>query len=118
MVPAKNLNCFLKRLRFVPAWQLCYDETTGYPYYWNTATNAVTWEPPPEVVAMQSAMAAETANSDWAVEEAALGLPPRSHTNLVPKPAGNFCFRYRYNLKSSALKRVNSSSQQTISVCT
>lgn len=29
-------------------WQECFDESTGYPYYWNVNTNAVTWEMPPE----------------------------------------------------------------------
>ena len=24
-----------------PVWQQCYDQTSGYPYYWNTATNQV-----------------------------------------------------------------------------
>lgn len=26
------------------AWQLCYDENTGYNYYWNVETNEVKWE--------------------------------------------------------------------------
>lgn len=30
------------------AWQECFDESTGYPYYWHTNTNQVTWEMPPE----------------------------------------------------------------------
>ncbi|XP_012280309.1 formin-binding protein 4 isoform X2 [Orussus abietinus] len=30
-------------------WQECYDETTGYPYYWHTETNEVTWEMPSEM---------------------------------------------------------------------
>lgn len=29
-------------------WQECYDESTGYPYYWNMQTNRVTWEMPEE----------------------------------------------------------------------
>ncbi|XP_051156262.1 formin-binding protein 4-like isoform X2 [Leptopilina boulardi] len=29
-------------------WQECFDESTGYPYYWHTNTNQVTWEMPPE----------------------------------------------------------------------
>ena len=28
------------------AWQQLYDPNTGYPYYWNTLTNEITWEPP------------------------------------------------------------------------
>ena len=30
------------------AWQECEDSTTGYPYYWNTVTNEVRWECPPD----------------------------------------------------------------------
>lgn len=30
------------------AWQECFDESTGYPYYWNVESNQVTWEMPPE----------------------------------------------------------------------
>jgi len=32
-----------------PVWQQCYDQTSGYPYYWNTATNQVRWDCPPEL---------------------------------------------------------------------
>ena len=35
-------------LIFLSAWQECYDENSGYIYYWNVETNAVTWEMPPE----------------------------------------------------------------------
>lgn len=31
------------------AWQECFDESTGYPYYWHTESNEVTWEIPPEL---------------------------------------------------------------------
>ncbi|XP_048514272.1 formin-binding protein 4-like isoform X2 [Athalia rosae] len=30
-------------------WQECFDETTGYPYYWHIETNQVTWEKPSEL---------------------------------------------------------------------
>lgn len=50
-------------------------------------TNEVTWEPPPELVAYQAAVAAKVAHTQakvkaqaqqaqWAVEQAALGLTP------------------------------------------
>lgn len=29
-------------------WSACYDEASGFTYYWNQQTNAVTWEAPPE----------------------------------------------------------------------
>ncbi|KAJ8915229.1 hypothetical protein NQ315_015452 [Exocentrus adspersus] len=31
-----------------PVWQECYDELTGYSYYWNTKTDEVTWTTPAE----------------------------------------------------------------------
>ena len=30
------------------AWQQCQDQTSGYPYYWNTVTNEVRWDCPLE----------------------------------------------------------------------
>lgn len=30
-------------------WQECFDESTGYPYYWHIETNQVTWEIPKEL---------------------------------------------------------------------
>lgn len=36
-----NVSLFL-------AWSACYDEASGFTYYWNQKTNAVTWEAPPE----------------------------------------------------------------------
>nr|CAD7260134.1 unnamed protein product [Timema shepardi] len=30
------------------SWQECYDESSGYVYYWNVDTNTVTWDMPPE----------------------------------------------------------------------
>ncbi|XP_011864737.1 PREDICTED: formin-binding protein 4-like [Vollenhovia emeryi] len=34
-------------------WQECYDESTGYPYYWHTKTNEVTWDMPEELQLLQ-----------------------------------------------------------------
>ncbi|XP_070150243.1 formin-binding protein 4 isoform X2 [Polyergus mexicanus] len=30
-------------------WQECYDDSTGYPYYWHIETNEVTWDMPEEL---------------------------------------------------------------------
>lgn len=38
---------------FLLDWQECYDEQTGYPYYWHTETNQVTWEMPSELKTIQ-----------------------------------------------------------------
>ncbi|OXU22635.1 hypothetical protein TSAR_013641 [Trichomalopsis sarcophagae] len=42
-------------------WQECFDEQTGYPYYWHTETNQVTWEMPPELKMMAEKSQRETA---------------------------------------------------------
>ncbi|XP_015111908.1 formin-binding protein 4 isoform X2 [Diachasma alloeum] len=34
-------------------WQECFDDSTGYPYYWNMQTNQVTWEIPKELESMK-----------------------------------------------------------------
>ncbi|XP_071641339.1 uncharacterized protein [Temnothorax longispinosus] len=34
-------------------WQECYDESTGYPYYWHIETNEVTWDMPKELRLLQ-----------------------------------------------------------------
>lgn len=43
-----NFLKFFYLFIFFTAWQECFDESTGYPYYWHTKTNQVTWEMPPE----------------------------------------------------------------------
>ena len=32
------------------AWQQCEDQVSGYPYFWNTITNEVRWDCPPDSV--------------------------------------------------------------------
>lgn len=43
----------------VTAWQQCYDHNSGYPYYWNTETNEVTWEMPADLKAAIANIAAK-----------------------------------------------------------
>jgi hypothetical protein len=61
-------------LIFFSAWQECYDENSGYVYYWNMETNAVTWEMPPEYqayIANTTAMQAQ----HWMMEQP-MGMVP------------------------------------------
>ncbi|KAF2879202.1 hypothetical protein ILUMI_26957 [Ignelater luminosus] len=37
-----------KERKNVSVWQECYDNNSGYSYYWNTKTDEVTWEIPQE----------------------------------------------------------------------
>jgi len=39
------------------AWQQCHDQTSGYPYYWNTTTNQVRWDCPLEFRQWQTSLA-------------------------------------------------------------
>ncbi|GLV43659.1 hypothetical protein CBL_07014 [Carabus blaptoides fortunei] len=49
LVPTKDKDQHNKENASVSnAWQECFDESTGYPYYWNVETNDVTWEMPQE----------------------------------------------------------------------
>lgn len=41
----ENVSIFLI---VITAWSACYDEGSGFTYYWNQTSNAVTWEAPPE----------------------------------------------------------------------
>ncbi|XP_014210655.1 formin-binding protein 4 [Copidosoma floridanum] len=47
-------------------WQECFDEQTGYPYYWHTETNQVTWEIPAELKALHEKNEKETPASPHA----------------------------------------------------
>lgn len=39
---------------FYIVWQECYDDVSGFIYYWNTQTNKVTWEKPEHYEAAHS----------------------------------------------------------------
>ena len=61
-------------LIFLSAWQECYDENSGYIYYWNVETNAVTWEMPPEYQAY-IASATSMQAQHWMMEQS-MGMVP------------------------------------------
>ncbi|XP_044258184.1 formin-binding protein 4-like [Tribolium madens] len=62
-------------------WEKCYDEESGYHYYWNIKTNEVTWDMPPEYKSLNKTKTKKTSN---------LYIPPRtaplfpSTHNLLP----------------------------------
>ncbi|KAJ8716869.1 hypothetical protein PYW07_003496 [Mythimna separata] len=61
-------------------WSACYDESSGFTYYWNQQTNAVTWEAPPEyLLALKLAQqqlhiagTAEVSAEEWQLYQQAL----------------------------------------------
>ncbi|CAH2237854.1 jg2400 [Pararge aegeria aegeria] len=61
-------------------WSACYDENSGFTYYWNQQTNAVTWEAPPEyLLALKLAQqhlytsgSAEVTAEEWQLYQQAL----------------------------------------------
>ncbi|XP_075975088.1 uncharacterized protein LOC142975862 [Anticarsia gemmatalis] len=61
-------------------WSACYDESSGFTYYWNQQTNAVTWDAPPEYLlalklAQQQLSAAgsgEVSAEEWQLYQQAL----------------------------------------------
>jgi hypothetical protein len=50
-------------------WEKCYDEDSGYYYYWNTNTNEVTWDMPSEYRAYNKTKTKKSCN---------LYIPPRT----------------------------------------
>lgn len=59
-------------------WQECFDEQTGFPYYWHTETNQVTWEIPPELKLFQEQTHKEPASSHGPQIPAWSKIPPNS----------------------------------------
>ncbi|GLH14072.1 Uncharacterized protein GBIM_18499, partial [Gryllus bimaculatus] len=61
------------------AWQECYDENSGYAYYWNMETNEVTWEMPPEYQAYMESVSASQENI-WAQDHhMSIAYNPHNH---------------------------------------
>ncbi|GJQ74386.1 hypothetical protein Trydic_g21260 [Trypoxylus dichotomus] len=48
----ETVNSFLKEINQIAppksVWEECYDEKSGFTYYWNTQTDDVTWDVPPD----------------------------------------------------------------------
>ncbi|CAF4852258.1 unnamed protein product [Pieris macdunnoughi] len=72
-------------------WSACYDENSGFTYYWNQQTNAVTWEAPPEyLLALKLAQQHLTTsgNTEVSAEEWQLyqqALVEKQNSNKIPK---------------------------------
>ncbi|KAI5633360.1 formin-binding protein 4-like [Phthorimaea operculella] len=65
-------------------WSACYDESSGFTYYWNQQTNAVTWE------ALRSS--AEVSAEEWQLYQQALAekqtAQPKPSSKSVPSKSG------------------------------
>ncbi|XP_060801453.1 formin-binding protein 4 isoform X2 [Amyelois transitella] len=77
-------------------WSACYDESTGFTYYWNQQTNAVTWEAPPEYLLavkiaqqqMSRSGSAEVSAEEWQLYQQALAEKQNIQNKAkVVKPA-------------------------------
>ncbi|CAG0884493.1 unnamed protein product [Darwinula stevensoni] len=70
------------------AWQECYDDSTGYPYYWNYQTNEVTWDPPQESLLYQKESTI-TQNCDFTAERSVASTQQHSQavTSSAPGPS-------------------------------
>ncbi|CAB3255063.1 unnamed protein product [Arctia plantaginis] len=78
-------------------WSACYDETSGFTYYWNQQTNAVTWEAPPEyLLALKVAQqqlttsgSGEVSAEEWQMYQQALAekqsTQAKATSKFVPK---------------------------------
>ncbi|XP_050348593.1 formin-binding protein 4-like isoform X2 [Nymphalis io] len=78
-------------------WSACYDENSGFTYYWNQQTNAVTWEAPPEyMLALKLAQqqlhisgSTEVSAEEWQLYQQALAEKQNSHNKVIAKTAVN-----------------------------
>lgn len=74
-------------------WSACYDESSGYTYYWNQQTNAVTWEAPPEYLLalklaqqhMHSAGSTEVSAEEWQLYQQALVEKHNTQNKVIAK---------------------------------
>lgn len=87
------------------AWSACYDDSSGFTYYWNQHTNAVTWEAPAEyLMALKLAQhqlhasgSSEVSAEEWQLyqqtlaEKQALAKPsqPKMPDQAKPKTVKN-----------------------------
>ncbi|KAK9879334.1 hypothetical protein WA026_004185 [Henosepilachna vigintioctopunctata] len=60
----------LKTIKNESGWKKCFDAKSGFPYYWNTLTDEVTWEEP------------KTFNSSKSITSSD---PPSYHTSSIPE---------------------------------
>lgn len=58
---------------FIVVWQECYDELTGYSYYWNTKTDEVTWTTPSDFKSIK-----EQKKDKLSSKKKNLYVPPRA----------------------------------------
>ncbi|CAG9787585.1 unnamed protein product [Diatraea saccharalis] len=76
-------------------WSACYDESSGFTYYWNQQTNAVTWEAPPEyLLALKLAQqhlntsgSTEVSAEEWQLYQQALAEKQNSQSKVISKAA-------------------------------
>ncbi|XP_011312496.1 formin-binding protein 4 isoform X2 [Fopius arisanus] len=64
-------------------WQECFDESTGYPYYWNTQTNQVTWDIPKEFIKKGNNQDAPQTSGRFQPYEAPRHTPPLNRYKLL-----------------------------------
>lgn len=64
-----NFCVFISFKYCLLVWEKCYDEESGFDYYWNTKTNEVTWDMPPEYKSHNKPKTKKTNN---------LYIPPRT----------------------------------------
>ncbi|XP_047990143.1 formin-binding protein 4-like [Leguminivora glycinivorella] len=84
------------------AWSACYDESSGFTYYWNQHTNAVTWDAPQEYLMalklaqhqLQASGSAEVSAEEWQLYQQTLAekqtqAKPKLTDQAKPKTAKN-----------------------------
>lgn len=98
-------------------WQECYDELTGYSYFWNTETDEVTWVPPKSYKPADNApkkgntskppMEKGKKKTELFVPPTSLTTPQYSTTSLKPE-AKVKVYSIQETIKKPEVKKVSS----------
>ncbi|XP_032516388.2 formin-binding protein 4-like [Danaus plexippus] len=103
-------------------WSACYDENSGFTYYWNQQTNAVTWEAPTEYLLalklaqqqLTTAGSTEVSAEEWQLYQQALAEKQTQKTTPSTKPAAK---KTEKSVKSNK-KRSKSDDEEKIELIT
>lgn len=96
---------------FIIVWQECYDELTGYSYYWNTKTDEVTWTTPSDFKSIK-----EQKKGKLSPKKKDLYVPPRA-APVLPSTSAKVSDAVKiYSISDSSEKKLPSAKDDKVKV--